>query len=129
MRLMKSLAALLALACLFAPRLGLADQYPFHWVESATVSIATGNSSASAALLKVPSSQMQIRLYNSCATTVFIRLGQSTVTATAAADLPIAPGSVEVLTLHADPLNSTAYIAMISPSGTCTLYITTGEGI
>lgn len=119
------LAALLALAW-GSPV--LAQTSPFHWLEGATVSITTGNVSANVALLKQPTGEFQIRLYTSCATPVFIRKGTDSTASASATDLPIAAGSVEVLTLRNNPTAPVTYMAMISPSGSCTIYFTTGEG-
>jgi hypothetical protein len=118
-------AASIALACALAAG---AQQYPYHWLEDSTVSITTGNSSANVALKREPTGQFQIRVFNSCTTTVFIRKGTDSTVTAAATDLPIAPGSVEVLTLQNNPTAPITYLAMISPSGSCTLYVTAGVG-
>jgi hypothetical protein len=122
-RLLAALAVLVTATPVLAQNMA-----PFHWLDSSTVSITTGNVSANVALLKLPTADFQIRVYTSCATPVFIRKGQdATVTATAT-DLPIAPASVEVLTLRNLPAAPVTYLAMISPTGSCTVYFTTGAG-
>lgn len=121
------LAATAALA-LFAGS-ALAQDRPFHWLEDSTVSITTANTSAPVALKRMPSGITQIRIMTACATTIFIRKGTSaSTTAVAATDLPVAPGSVEVLTLLNNETAPITHIAMISPSGSCTVYFTTGQG-
>lgn len=119
------LAVLLALACA-SP--SFAQTAPFHWLEGTTVSITNNNSSGNVALAKRPTGPFQIRIYTPCATPVFIRKGTDSTVTAAATDLPIAPGSVEVLTLLNDPTAPITYMAMISPSGSCTIYFTTGIG-
>jgi hypothetical protein len=103
---------------------------PFHWLESATVSIAATTAGTDrAALAKLPTGKVQIRLYNAGAGIVFIRKGADATATASVADLPIAPGSVEILTLSNNPASPITYIAAISASGSNTLYVTTGAGI
>lgn len=64
-----------------------------------------------------------VRLYNAGTVAVFIACGDVTVTATTAAGVPVAPGSVEVLGC------GKGYIAGIVTTGTATLYLTPGAGI
>jgi hypothetical protein len=128
MKLFAPIAAAMLLALAGASQ-AIAQMAPFHWLESATIALTNNNSSTNAALLRMPTGVTQIRVASNCATWMYIKKGtDSTVTATAS-DLPIAPGEVEVLTLQNNPTAPITYIAMISPSGSCTLYVTTGEGI
>jgi hypothetical protein len=120
-----TLCALLAMDV----RTALADPVPFHWLEDSTVSTSNNNSSSSVALKKMPTGEVQIRIVSNCATLMYIRKGtDSTVTATNT-DLPIAPNEVEVLTLNNNPNAPITHLAMISPSGSCTIFFTTGSGI
>lgn len=64
-----------------------------------------------------------IRLYNAGTVAVFVNCGDVTVVATAAAGMPIAPGSVEVLGC------GKGYIAGISAGTAATLYLTPGAGL
>lgn len=64
-----------------------------------------------------------VRIYNAGTAPVFIACGDVTVTATTAAGVPVAPGSVEVLGC------GKGYIAGIVTTGTATLYLTPGAGI
>lgn len=101
---------------------------PFHWLDGATVSIAaTSAGSDRAALAKMPTGRTQIRLYNAGTATVFIRKGTDATVTAGATDFPIAPGSIEVLTLANRDAAPITHIAAYCAS-TATLYITTGEG-
>lgn len=103
---------------------------PFHWLDGATVTVSVTTVSSDNALLKVPSGRTQLRFYNAGAVPVFIRRGNSGVAATATiADMPIAPGATEVLTVSNIPSAPVTSIGAITGSSTATLYITTGAGI
>lgn len=86
----------------------------------------TLNVSTSTNSVAVPNSNFenQIRVYNSCTTTVFVKSGSSTVTASNT-DMAIAPGAVEVFSMSA----SHTHMAAIVPSGTCDIYIARGTGL
>ena len=62
------------------------------------------------------------RLYNSGAVAVFITCGDSSVVATTAAGVPVAPGTVEVIGC------TQPYVAAITTT-TATLYVTPGNGL
>lgn len=64
-----------------------------------------------------------IRIYNGGSNPVFVRFGDSTVTAAAANAMPLPAGGVEVFN-HADA----THLAAIYASGSGTVYITPGEG-
>lgn len=105
------------------------DGYPFHWLEGATTTISATGTSSDNALLKVPTGKFQLRFYNSGTVTVFIRKGSNGVAAVAtAADLPIAPGSVEVLTVNNNPSAPITSIGAITAGTAATLYVTVGAG-
>jgi len=89
-----------------------------------TVSLAVTTTSASVAMLLVPDSEHQVRLYNAGSATVFVNRGGSGVTATTS-NMPLPAGAVEVLTYT----GSATHLAAITASGTATLYATVGEGI
>lgn len=104
-------------------------EYPFAWLDGATLTLSATTTSSNGALLKVPTGEFQIRLCNEGSSTVFIRKGgDSTVVATTA-DLPVLSGGVEVLTINNHPDAPISYIAAITGTGTATLHITTGLGI
>lgn len=106
-------------------------QYPFHWLEAATVTISASAVNAVGALLKMPTGQTQIRVYNKGPNVAFIRKGtDSSATAVAATDLPIGPGVTEILTLSNLPASPITHVAAICAAAeTATVYITTGAGI
>jgi len=127
MRRLTTLGLALAAAVICAAP-ARAQMDPFHWIDGATASITTGNASANVALLKMPSGKTQVRIVSTCATVEFVRKGADNTVTAAATDFPVAPNSVEVLTLENLPTAPVTYLAMISPAGSCTLYITTGLG-
>lgn len=102
---------------------------PFCWLEDATVSIAAGATSLNVALKKMPTGTAQVRIKNDSTSTIFIRGGANSSVAATATDLPIGAGVTEVLTLNNSPSAPTTFIAAISPSGSGTIYFTTGAGI
>jgi FtsP/CotA-like multicopper oxidase with cupredoxin domain len=103
---------------------------PFHWLDGATVTASVTTSSSDNPLLKVPTGRTQLRFYNAGSVPVFVRKGSGGVAATATtADLPIAPGSIEVLSVVNSPSAPITSIGAITASGAATLYITTGAGI
>lgn len=92
-----------------------------------TVNIAVSGSSQNVAvftssLTTVPN--MQVRFYNNGNAVTLVEFGtNSTVTANATTSLPLAPNSIEVVTVP----YGTTYIAAIGTTGN-TLYMTPGEG-
>jgi hypothetical protein len=89
-----------------------------------TVTIAAISASATSGTLvgQSNSGQESIRVYNSGLVPVFINIGG---TATAAASMPIAPGSVELFGLGSGQTT----VSAITASGSATLYVTTGRGV
>lgn len=87
------------------------------------VTLTVGTSTSSIQVPN-PNSEGQIRIFNSCTTTLFIKSGSSSVTA-ANTDMAIAPGAVEVFTIwYGNP-----YIAGIVNSGSCDVYLLRGTGV
>jgi hypothetical protein len=86
----------------------------------ATVSLAVSAASARVAL-----PARSIRLHNSSEVTMFIAFGDSAVSATVAAGMPIPAGGVEVFDVPGGP----THVAAITASGTGTLYVTPGQGL
>lgn len=102
---------------------------PFHWVEDSTLKIDVSTTSATGALLKVPTGQTQIRVFNGATVPVFVKKGtDSTVTATTSA-LPLAPGGVEVFTFTNPAAAPVTHVAAITASGSGSIYITVGTGL
>ena len=64
-----------------------------------------------------------LRVYNSGTVAVFLNCGGSAVTATVAAGMPVAPGSVEILG------SAQTHCAAISGGTAVTLYLTPGAGL
>lgn len=91
-----------------------------------TVTIAATSASATSGTLtgQSNSGQESIRVYNSGLVPVFIKIGTSP-TATVAASMPIAPGSVELFGIG----SADSAVSAITASGTATIYITTGRGV
>lgn len=105
----------------------------FHWLDGTTVAISATTSSSDNPLTpagKIPTGKFQLRFYNAGAVAVFIKKGVNGVAATATtADLPIAPGATEVLTVSNNPSSPITSMAAITASSTATLYMTIGAGI
>ena len=101
----------------------------FHWLEDATVDIAVTTTSGVGALLKMPTGKVQLRFFNNGTVPVRIRKGTALATTALVTDMPIGPGSSEVLTLNNPPSAPITHIAAITVSGSATLSITTGAGI
>ncbi len=100
----------------------MADAAPFS-PGGATVNLSATNVAASVQFNLLRSDA--VRLYNSGAEAVFIAFGDSTVTTTVAAGMPIGAGVTEVL-----GCGGQSYIAGITAgSGPAVLYVTPGEGV
>lgn len=93
-----------------------------NFTPGGTVSLAVTSSSGNVAMASSPSSRKDIMIYNSGSEAVFIKFGNSAVTA-ATTDMPIPAGAWGVF--HA---GDTTHVAGISASGNLTLYATTGFG-
>ena len=103
---------------------------PFLWLDGATVAVSVASASSDNPLLKIPTGEAQLRFYNAGPAAVFVKKGTGGVSATATtADFPIAPGSVEVLTVNNNPKAPITSVGAITASGAATLYITTGAGL
>lgn len=84
-----------------------------------TTTISASTTSANAS---IGSSGNVIRIYNSGTVPVFVRWGAGAQTATTS-DLPLAPGGVEMFSkFNADN------VAVITASGTASVYVTPGSG-
>jgi hypothetical protein len=113
-------AALLAAAAVLLPVHALA-QVPFQ-PGLPTVTLAV---TATTARVQVQPSgnNKSIRVFNSGTVPVFIACGDSAITATTAAGMPIAPGTVEIIGC------TVTHIAGIAASGTASVYLTPGNGM
>lgn len=88
----------------------------------ATLTLSGTTTSSNAAFVGIG---VSVEIQNSGAVTIFIKLGASTVTATSA-DYPLLAGQSKMLSR--DPATQT-HIAVITASGTATVYATSGEGL
>lgn len=88
----------------------------------ATVSLAATGTTARVQL-QTSVTASNLRVYNSGAVAVFVACGDVTVTATAAASLPVAPGTVEIIGCGQQ------YVAGISAGTAATVYLTPGNGL
>ena len=101
--------------------------FPFRPVSNSTVNISAGTSSTRIAITD-PGVQQggALRIYNSSAVNVFVAIGDVTVTASTSTNMPIAPGSVEVVQVPA----GATYVAAIVASGSGNvIYFTSGVGL
>lgn len=107
--------------------LGVARVYAAEsafFISSSTVSLAVTGTTARVAIA-LSEYNPNVRLYNSGSVAVFIVCGDITVVATVAAGMPVAPGTVEVISCAP----TTTYVAGISAGTASTLYLTAGNGI
>jgi len=93
-----------------------------------TVSINVASSSANVQVSGFSDNEGAMRIYNEGTATAFINVGFDNTVAAALTNLPIAPGSVEVITLNV-PNNASLYVAAIAAGATGKIYFTPGEGI
>jgi len=92
----------------------------------------TVNLSISSTSQRVLASQQggvqQLRIYNDGTATVWVKLGDATVTAVSSTDYPIPSGAIEVITIN-PALIGPIYIAGIAAGSTGSIYFTIGAGI
>jgi hypothetical protein len=119
--LLRSLLAALALTLVAAP--AAAQQPAFRTDGAATVTLAATTTSGRVQIRAAATGTQNIRVYNAGTVAAFIECGTTTVDATVAASMPIAPGTVEVI-----GCNQT-HLAGITGTGTATLYVTPGTGL
>ena len=100
------------------------NQPAFRPEPAKTVNISA-NAASQNVQIQAADNSRHIRVFNSGTITVFIRFGaDNTVTATTTTDIPIAPGTVEILS------GPHPWVAAIGISaGPSIIYFTPGEGI
>jgi len=99
---------------------------PFLPDKAVTVTVSATTSSSRGAITFAGSKATfpQARVYNAGSVAVFVEFGSSTVAATTA-DMPIAPGAVEVFTLE----DGDTHMAAITASSSASVYVTAGRGV
>jgi hypothetical protein len=102
--------------------------HPFLPAPGKTVNINVGASSANV-LLYPEKGPVSVRIENDGTATVWIAFGNSSVTASATADVPVPPGAVEVLRGINNSDQSPLYVAAIAAGATGKIYFTPGMGI
>lgn len=85
---------------------------------------------ASSARTQLSAGYSHYRLHNRASEDIYLKLGGSTVAATASdtANMTLPSGAIEVLTLES-PANGALYLAAIGTGDTGSLNITPGEGL
>ncbi|MBA9067433.1 sugar/nucleoside kinase (ribokinase family) [Methylobacterium sp. RAS18] len=98
---------------------------PFRPVDRSTALLAATTASGAnrIALKRAGGEAQHVRLHNPGPSMLFVRFGDSTVTATTA-DLPLPVGAVEVL----DTTGAT-HVDAVTASGSSLLYATCGKGL
>lgn len=91
--------------------------------KGSTVNSNVGLTSASVAVTRPNAGIQSIRVLNKGSNTIFIAIGDSTVTAAVATGMPILPYSVETFMLP----NGSTHVACISDATGNVMYVTTGE--
>jgi hypothetical protein len=86
----------------------------------------TISASATSGVGQLNGSGQAVEIQNAGGTAVFVKLGNAATVAAAATDYPILAGQSKVLSR--DPMNQT-HLAVVTASGTATVYATTGEGL
>jgi hypothetical protein len=110
----------LALALALAPFVALADA--FKPIDNSTIAVSASTSNATGTFTVAPTGpDFQVRIYNSCSTTAFIRFGGAATTS----NIPIPAGTIEVYTVPA--FTTTVGVILASGSG-CNVYSTLGRG-
>lgn len=94
----------------------------------ANTTISATTSSAAAVVSGHTMGPVQVRLYNAASVVVFVKAGDSTVTATTS-DYPLVAGAVEVITLKPNATGAPIYLAGITSSGSGTVYVSSGVGV
>lgn len=97
---------------------------PFTPKIGKSFSLSASTTSAAQSLDSVQAGAKSWRIYNAGNVPVFVKWGSGAQTATTAA-VPLAPGAVEVF----GKLDSWDGVAVITASGTATVYFTPGEGV
>ena len=87
-----------------------------------TVNITAGTVSGRVQVQVDPVAHRHVRVLNTGTVPVFLRFGDSTVTASLTADVPVAAGATELFS------GPQPYVAVIVASGTAVVYLTPGEG-
>lgn len=93
----------------------------FQAKQAGSVTVTATTASAAASLGSRPTA---VRVYNASAQTVFIEFGNSAVTATVAASIPVPAGAVEVF-----EKGEATHVATIVAATTGVLYFTPGTGV
>lgn len=98
----------------------------------ATVNLVADTSSDRVALTAYDPALGTVRVYNAGTVDVFIAFGDSSVTVTAAAGMPVKAGNTEVFglgsTLLRADITPPTHVAMIVASDTAQVYLTSGVG-
>lgn len=91
----------------------------------ATVSVAGTTSTDKVQVAVAGTAERTVRVASPAANaTAFIRFGDSTVVATTTTSMPLLPGTVEVFTVP----GTHTHMAVITATGTATVYATPGKG-
>jgi hypothetical protein len=98
---------------------------PIQIVPQGTITISATTSSAATALATAGLGGVrQLEISNAGTGAVFVETGASTITAAVASGYPVLPSQCKVITINA----AVTHIAMITGSGTQTVYVSVGVG-
>lgn len=95
---------------------------PFNPAKAATANVDVSSSSQRVQFASGTGAK-QVRMMNNGSATVWVELGDVTVTAVATTGFPVGPGVTEVLTTNE------TYAAVIAAGSTGKIYFTPGTGI
>lgn len=97
---------------------------PFTPAKNGTITVSATTTTGNSAL-KVPSARDQVMVTNDAGgSTAFIEFGDSTVEAVAATSTPVLPGAAYIFTINP----GMTHMAVITGTGTATVYATVGQG-
>jgi len=108
-------------------------QFNTFYPKNPTVNLGATTSSGRVALTAFDPALGTVKLYNSGTVDVFVNFGDSSVTAATTTSMPLKGGNTEVFGVGdsmRDPSVTTAptHVAMITASGSATVYATSGVG-
>lgn len=99
---------------------------PYSFKQGGTVSVSAGTTSANVAIDLSSGLYQQVRIYNASDVTIFVNFGDSNSIDAGTSDLPIASGSVEVISISP----TTTHAAAESITGSAnTIYFTPVRGV
>lgn len=124
MRIAKRFISALILSMAMTMTAAMAATSTAYFVYTSTKTISGSTTSASATFTSADQGGDCLRIFNSTTAIAFVKYGKGAQTATSA-DLPIAPGAVEVIGIS----EGVDTVAVILSTGTGSVYVNKGTGL